>query len=228
VRAANENGQRRLKVHSVETVDEQLGTRGGAHATHEQESTVKHSLWGTAVRFTIVTAVIFGLGYPLLMTGLAKVLFPRQAEGSLIVRNGQVIGSELIAQSFTSDKYFHPRPSAAGNGYDATSSGGTNLAQSNAKLPARMQGDIDKLAAENPGKPVPIDMVTYSASGLDPDITPDNAYFQAPRIAKARGLTEAAVRILIDEHIKGRTLGFIGEPRVNVLDLNLALDDAGK
>jgi K+-transporting ATPase ATPase C chain len=217
-----------LKVHSIETTDEELGTRGGPRATHEQESTVKHSLWGTSVRFTIVTAVIFGLGYPLLMTGLAKVLFPRQAEGSLIVRNGQVIGSELIAQSFTSDKYFHPRPSAAGNGYDATSSGGTNLAQSNAKLPARMQADIDKLAAENPGKPVPIDMVTYSASGLDPDITPDNAYFQGPRIAKARGLTEAAVRSLIDEHTKGRTLGFIGEPRVNVLDLNLALDDAGK
>jgi potassium-transporting ATPase KdpC subunit len=217
-----------LKVHSIETTDEELGTRGGPHATHEQETTVKHSLWGTSVRFTIVTAVIFGLGYPLLMTGLAKVLFPRQAEGSLIVRNGQVIGSELIAQSFTSDKYFHPRPSAAGNGYDATSSGGTNLAQSNAKLPARMQADIDKLAAENPGKPVPIDMVTYSASGLDPDITPDNAYFQTPRIAKARGLTEAAVRSLIDQQIKGRTLGFIGEPRVNVLDLNLALDDSAK
>ena len=215
-------------MHSIETIDEELGTRGGPHATHEQESTVKHSLWGTSIRFTIVTAVIFGLGYPLLMTGLAKVLFPRQAEGSLIVRNGQVIGSELIAQSFVSDKYFHPRPSAAGNGYDATSSGGTNLAQSNAKLPARMQGDIDKLAAENPGKPVPIDMVTYSASGLDPDITPDNAYFQAPRIAKTRGLTEAAVRSLIDQQIKGRTLGFIGEPRVNVLDLNLALDDQGK
>jgi potassium-transporting ATPase KdpC subunit len=217
-----------LNVNTVAAIDEELGTRGGPHATHEHESTVKHSLWGTSVRFTIVTAVIFGLGYPLLMTGLAKILFPRQAEGSLIVRNGQVIGSELIAQNFTSDKYFHPRPSAAGNGYDATSSGGTNLAQSNAKLPARMQADIDKLAAENPGKPVPIDMVTYSASGLDPDITPDNAYFQAPRIAKARGLTEAAVRSLIDEHIKGRTLGFIGEPRVNVLDLNLALDDAGK
>ncbi len=215
-------------MNTVAAIDEELGTREGHHATHVQETTVKHSLWGTSIRFTIVTAVIFGLGYPLLMTGLAKVLFPRQAEGSLIVRNGQVIGSELIAQSFTSDKYFHPRPSAAGNGYDATSSGGTNLAQSNAKLPQRMQADIDKLAAENPGKPVPIDMVTYSASGLDPDITPDNAYFQAPRIAKARGLTEAAVRSLIDQQIKGRTLGFIGEPRVNVLDLNLALDDAGK
>ncbi len=215
-------------MNTFASIDEELGTREGHHAPHEHETLVKHSLWGTSIRFTIVTAVIFGLGYPLLMTGLAKVLFPRQANGSLIVRNGQVIGSELIAQSFTTDKYFHPRPSAAGNGYDATSSGGTNLAQSNAKLPQRMQADIDKLAAENPGKPVPIDMVTYSASGLDPDITPDNAYFQAPHIAKARGLTEAAVRSLIDQQIKGRTLGFIGEPRVNVLDLNLALDDAGK
>jgi K+-transporting ATPase ATPase C chain len=217
-----------LNVNSASTIDEELGTREGHHVSHVQESTVKHSLWGTSIRFTLVTAVIFGLGYPLLMTGLAKVLFPRQAAGSLIVRNGQVIGSELIAQSFTSDKYFHPRPSAAGNGYDGTSSGGTNLAQSNAKLPPRMQADIDKLAAENPGKPVPIDTVTYSASGLDPDITPDNAYFQAPRIAKARGLTEAAVRSLVDAQIKGRTLGFIGESRVNVLDLNLALDGATK
>ena len=207
-------------------VDEELGTREGHHALHVQESLVKHSIWGTSVLFTLVTAVIFGLGYPLLLTGLAHIFFPRQAAGSLITRNGQVIGSELIAQSFTSDKYFHPRPSAAGNGYDATSSGGTNLAQSNAKLPQRMQGDIDKLAAENPGKPVPIDAVTYSASGLDPDITPDNAYFQAPRIAKARGLSEDAVREIITEHIQGRTLGLLGEPRVNVLDLNLALDNS--
>ncbi len=206
-------------------IDEELGTREGHHVSHAPESTVKHSIWGTSVLFTVVTAVIFGLGYPLLLTGLAHIFFPRQAAGSLITRNGQVIGSELIAQSFTSDKYFHPRPSAAGNGYDATSSGGTNLAQSNAKLPQRMQADIDTLAAQNPGKPVPIDAVTYSASGLDPDITPDNAYFQAPRIAKARGWSEEAVREVIGEHIQGRTLGFIGEPRVNVLDLNLALDN---
>jgi K+-transporting ATPase ATPase C chain len=218
-----------LNVHSASTIDEELGTREGHHASHVQESPVKHSLWGTSIRFTLVTAVLLGLGYPLLMTGLAKVLFPHQAEGSLIkLKDGTVIGSELIAQSFTTDRYFHPRPSAAGNGYDATSSGGTNLAQSNAKLPQRMQADIDKLAAENPGKPVPIDMVTYSASGLDPDITPDNAYFQAPRIAKARGLTEGAVRSLIDAHIQGRTLGLLGEPRVNVLDLNLALDGQAK
>jgi potassium-transporting ATPase KdpC subunit len=218
-----------LNVHPNDSIDEDLGTRSGAHAPHVQETPANHSVWRTSILFTLVTAVVFGLGYPLLMTGLAHVLFPRQAAGSLITRkDGTVIGSELIAQSFTSDKYFHPRPSAAGNGYDATSSGGTNLAQSNAKLPPRMQADIDKLAAENSGKPVPIDMVTYSASGLDPDITPDNAYFQAPRVAKARGLTEDAVRNLIADHIQGRTLGLLGEPRVNVLDLNLTLDNAAK
>jgi K+-transporting ATPase ATPase C chain len=191
---------------------------------HAQEAPVVHSVWGTAVRFTLLTAVLFGLGYPLLMTGLAGLLFPHQAAGSLILRNGQVIGSELIAQSFTSDRYFHPRPSAAGNGYDATSSGGSNLAQSNKTLVARIQGDIDKLAAQNPGKPVPIDMVTTSGSGLDPDITPNNAYYQAARVAKARGLTEDAVRKLIEQHATQRQLGFLGEPRVNVLELNLALD----
>ncbi len=209
-------------------IDEELGTRAGPHAPHVQEAPVKHSIWGTSIRFTLVTAVLFGLGYPLLMTGLAHIFFPHQANGSLILHNGQIIGSEIIAQSFTSDKYFHPRPSAAGNGYDATSSGGSNLAQSNAKLAQREQADIDKLAAENPGKPVPIDAVTYSSSGLDPDITPDNAYFQAPRVAKARGLTEAAVQKLIEVHIEGRTLGFLGEPRVNVLELNLALDQMSK
>jgi K+-transporting ATPase ATPase C chain len=185
---------------------------------------IVHSVWKTSILFTIVTTILLGLGYPLLIAGLAGVLFHRKAEGSLIERNGQVIGSELIAQSFTSDKYFHSRPSAAGNGYDATSSGGSNLAQSNAKLATRMQADIDKLAAADPGRPVPIDMVTTSASGLDPDITPDNAYFQADRVAKARGLHPEAIRALIAQHTKGREFGFLGEPRVNVLDLNLALD----
>ena len=170
---------------------------------------------------------VLGLGYPLLVTGWPVRLFPHKAAGSLILKDGQVIGSELLAQSFTSDHYFHPRPSAAGNGYDATSSGGTNLAQSNAKLVQRIQGDIDKLAAENPGKPVPIDMVTTSGSGLDPDITPDAPLYQAPRVAKARGLTEDRVRTLIEQHITGRQLGFLGEPRVNVLDLNLDLDTLG-
>jgi K+-transporting ATPase ATPase C chain len=134
----------------------------------------------------------------------------------------------LLAQSFTSDKYFHPRPSAAGNGYDATASSGSNLAQSSKTLVTRIQGDIDKLAAQNPGKPVPIDLVTTSASGLDPDITPDNAFYQAPGVAKARNLSEEVVRKLIEQHITARQLGLLGEPRVNVLELNLDLDKLSK
>ena len=187
-----------------------------------------HSVWKTSILFTLVTAVLFGLGYPLLVTGIAGLLFPHQAAGSLILKDGTVIGSELLAQSFTSERYFHPRPSAAGNGYDATSSGGTNLAQSNKTLVTRIQGDIDKLAAQNPGKPVPIDLVTTSASGLDPDITPDNAFYQAPGVAKARNLSEEVVRKLIEQHITARQLGLLGEPRVNVLELNLDLDKLSK
>jgi K+-transporting ATPase ATPase C chain len=211
-------------VHSTAVLD-------STHKPSIEASTsapVSHSVWGTSIRFTIVTVLLLGLGYPLLLTGIAKLAFPHQADGSLITHNGQVIGSELIAQSFTSDRYFHPRPSAAGNGYDATSSGGSNLAQSNAKLAQRIQADIDKLEQENPGKPVPIDMVTTSGSGLDPDITPDNAYFQAPRIAKARGIPEDTVRALIAKHTEQRTLGLFGEPRVNVLELNLDLDSVSK
>lgn len=188
---------------------------------------VTHSVWKTAIRYTLITTLLFGIGYPLVVTLLASVLFPHKAAGSLITKDGQVIGSELLAQSFTSDRYFHPRPSAAGNGYDPTSSGGSNLAQSNAKLVQRIQGDIDKLAAANPGKPVPIDLVTTSGSGLDPDITPDSAFYQAPRVAKARGVSEDRVRSLIEKHIAGRQLGFLGEPRVNVLELNLDLDSLG-
>jgi K+-transporting ATPase ATPase C chain len=199
-----------------------------ASVSKVQAAPTTHSIWGTAIRFTLIATVLVGLGYPLLVTGIAGVVFPHQAAGSLILKDGQVIGSELLAQSFVSERYFHPRPSAAGNGYDATSSGGSNLAQSSAKLVQRIQGDIDKLSAENPGKPVPIDLVTTSGSGLDPDITPDAAFFQAPRIAKARGLTEDVVRQLIAQHIAGRQLGLLGEPRVNVLDLNLALDKVGK
>ena len=187
-----------------------------------------HSVWKTSIRFTLVTAVLFGLGYPLLVTGLAGVLMPHKAGGSLILKDGQVIGSELLAQSFTSDKYFHPRPSAAGNGYDAQNSGGSNLAQSSQTLVTRIQGSINTLAAENPGHPVPIDLVTTSASGLDPDITPDSAVFQAPRVAKARGIPEDRIRKLIDEHTTSRQLGVLGEPRVNVLALNLDLDKLAK
>jgi K+-transporting ATPase ATPase C chain len=188
----------------------------------------RHSIWGTAVRFTIATGVLVGLVYPLAVTGVARLLFPHQAAGSLILRDGQIIGSELLAQSFTSDRYFHPRPSAAGNGYDATSSGGSNLAQSNQVLVTRIQSSINKLAQENPGHPVPIDLVTTSGSGLDPDITPDAAYFQVPRIAKARKLSEDQVSKLVAQQTKPRQLGLLGEPRVNVLDLNLALDSASK
>jgi len=188
----------------------------------------KHSVWKTSILFTVVTTLLVGLGYPLLVTGIAGVVFPRKAAGSLVLKDGQVIGSELLAQSFTADKYFHPRPSAAGSGYDATSSGGSNLAQSNKTLVDRIQGSINKLAAENPGKPVPIDLVTTSGSRLDPDITPDAAYFQAPRVAKARGLSEEQVRGLIAANTAGRQFGILGEARVNVLDLNLALDKLGK
>ena len=187
-----------------------------------------HSVWRTSIRYTIVTTVLLGLGYPLLVTGIAGAIFPRKAAGSLILRDGQVIGSELLAQSFTSEKYFHPRPSAAGNGYDATASGGSNLAQSNKTLVDRIQGSIDKLSIENPGHPVPIDLVTTSGSGLDPDITPDAAFFQAPRVAKARGISEDRIHQLIEDHISARQLGVLGEPRVNVLDLNLDLDKLAK
>ena len=183
-----------------------------------------HSVIKTSILFTIVTAILLGIGYPVVVTGVAELVFPHKANGSLILKDGQVIGSELLAQSFTSDRYFHPRPSAAGNGYDATASGGTNLAQSNAKLVTRLQTDIDAMAAKNHGKPVPIDMVTYSGSGLDPDITPDNAYYQEARVAQARNLSVDQVHTLITQHITDRTLGLLGEPRVNVLNLNLDLD----
>jgi len=188
----------------------------------------RHSVWLTSIRFTVVTTILFGLAYPLAITGVAHFLFPRKAAGSLIWQNGHVIGSELLAQSFTSDRYFHPRPSAAGNGYDATSSGGSNLAQSNKALVTRIQGDIDKLAAQNPGKPVPIDLVTTSASGLDPDITHAAAIFQAHRVAKARNLSEEAVLKLIQQHTTPPQLGLLGEPRVNVLVLNIDLDKMAK
>ncbi len=186
------------------------------------------SVWITSIRFTFVTALLLGLGYPLFITGVASWLFPHQAEGSLLLKDGKVIGSELLAQSFSSDRYFHPRPSAAGNGYDASNSGGSNLAPSNKALVDRIQGDIDRLAKEAGGKPVPIDMVTTSGSGLDPDITPDNADFQAERVAKARGLSLDVLKKLIADNTAGRQFKILGEPRVNVLDLNLALDNLGR
>ena len=181
-----------------------------------------------SVLMTIVTTVLLGLIYPLVVTGLAQVLFREKANGQLIRRSGTVIGSHIIAQPFVGAGYFHPRPSAAGNGYDASNSAGSNLGPTNQKLIDRVNADVVSAQAENPGKPVPIDLVTTSASGFDPHITPANAEFQVPRVAKARGMSEEAVRQLVAKNTQGRQWGFFGEPRVNVLELNLALDSLAK
>ena len=189
-----------------------------------------------AIVVLVALTLICGLVYPLAMTGIAQVLFPHQAQGSLIEHNGTVVGSELIGQQFDSDKYFHGRPSATtapdpkdptktiAAPYNALNSGGSNLAPSNKALVDRVKGDIEKLKAENPSMPVPADLVTTSASGLDPHISTEAALFQVPRIAKARNLPEERIRQLIADHTEDRLFGLLGEPRVNVLELNLALD----
>jgi K+-transporting ATPase ATPase C chain len=178
----------------------------------------------TSILYTIVTTVLLGLIYPILVVGLARI-WPDKANGQLVNRNGVVVGSLILAQPFTGAQYFHPRPSAAGaNGYDATSSSGTNWGPTNQKLIDRVKADVATLQAENPGRPIPVDLVTASGSGLDPDITPAAAEFQVPRVARARGTTIDAVLKLVREHTQGRQFGFFGEARVNVLELNLALD----
>jgi len=191
-----------------------------------------------AIVFVVALTVITGLLYPFAMTGIAGVVFPYQAQGSLIERDGKVVGSALIGQDFTSAGYFHGRPSATvapdpndstktvPAPYNAANSGGSNLGPTNKALIDRVQGDVEKLQQENPSAQVPIDLVTTSGSGLDPDISPAAALFQVPRVAKARNMPEDRVRQLVDEHVEGGTLGFLGEPRINVLALNLALDRA--
>jgi potassium-transporting ATPase KdpC subunit len=178
-----------------------------------------------AVLMTLVTTVLLGLLFPLVITGLAQILFPKQANGNLMTRNGHVVGSRLIGQSFSSPGYFHSRPSNAGTGYDAGNSAGSNLGPTNQSLIARVQGDADRLQAENPGVAIPMDLLTSSGSGLDPNISVEAAEFQVPRIAKERGLNQDVVREAVRQHTELRQFGFLGEPRVNVLELNLTLDE---
>jgi K+-transporting ATPase ATPase C chain len=179
----------------------------------------------TAALMTVVTTLLLGLAYPLLVTGIAQVLFPDKANGQLVMRNGQMIGSRIIGQASSSAGYFHPRPSAAGAGYDAATSGATNLGPTNRKLIDAVKANVEAARKENPDADVPVDLVTASGSGLDPHISPAAALFQVARVARDRGLREADVQGLVEAHIEGRQFGFLGEPRVNVLLLNLALDD---
>lgn len=179
----------------------------------------------TSVLMTIATTVLLGIIYPLVVTGLAQVIFPRKANGQLIQRDGKIVGSAIIGQGFSGAGYFHSRPSAAGAGYDAANSAGSNLGPTNQKLIDRVKADVATAQADSPGTPVPIDLVTTSASGFDPHITPAAAEFQLQRIAKERGTTVDQLRMLVSKHTEGRQIGILGEPRVNVLELNLELDE---
>jgi K+-transporting ATPase ATPase C chain len=179
-----------------------------------------------AIRFTLITTILFGLAYPLVVTVLSQWLFPRQSNGSLVTRDGKIAGSQLIGQTFSSDSYFHARPSSAGDGYDAANSSGSNLAPTNHALVERVQAEVAKLRAENPNAPIPVDLVTASGSGLDPHISPAAADFHVPRIASARKIPQDSLRALVAKHTEARQFGVFGEPRVNVLELNLELDSA--
>ncbi len=179
------------------------------------------SIW-----MTLVTTVIFGLLYPLAVTAIAQLTMPSKANGQLLTPNGKLVGSRIIGQAFTAPQYFHSRPSAAGNGYDPTASSGSNLGPTNKTLVDRVNSDVAKLQAENPNVPVPVDLVTTSGSGLDPDISPAAAEFQIPRVARVRGISEQELRAIVARHTKGRDFGFLGDPRVNVFELNLDLDAA--
>jgi potassium-transporting ATPase KdpC subunit len=196
-----------------------------AKAQQIKDNTLKHL--GTSVLFTVVSVIIFGLIYPLVMTGIAQVLFPWQANGELVYVNGKPVGSAIIGQLWTKPQYFHGRPSAAGKGYDPTSTGATNLGPTSKKLIDSTRATIVSLKKENPDAtiPVPMDLVTSSGSGIDPDISPEGAYYQAPRVAKARNIPVERVNALIARTIQPRQFGILGEPRVNVLQLNMALDD---
>lgn len=178
----------------------------------------------TAFWFTIVTTFLFGVFYPLGMTGLAQILFPERANGQLLKKDGTIVGSRIVGQLFSGPGYFHSRPSSAGTGYDATSSGGSNLAPTNKSLLERVRGDVEKAHAENPLTPVPVDLVTASGSGLDPEISPAAAEFQVPTVAKERAISEAELRSIVLEFTRNRQFGVLGEPGVNVLELNLELD----
>jgi potassium-transporting ATPase KdpC subunit len=190
-----------------------------------KDDTVHHL--APAVMYTIVSVILLGIIYPLVMTGISELVFPAQANGSIVYRNGVAVGSDIIGQLWTKPQYFHGRPSAAGNGYDPTSTGGTNLGPTSKKLIDATAATIKALKKDNPTSTsaIPMDLVTSSASGIDPDISPDAAYYQVARVAKARGLSVNTVRALVDAHISSRMLGFLGEPHVNVMQLNLALDD---
>ncbi len=192
------------------------------------DSTLRHL--GTAVAYTVVTVILLGIVYPLAMTGIAQLLFPRQAAGSLVFVGGKPAGSQIVGQLWSKPRYFQGRPSAAGKGYDPTSTGGTNLAPTSKKLIDATRAAIAALKKANPDAtgPIPMDLVTSSASGIDPDITPEAAFYQVPRVAKARGMSPAAVSAIVAAQVRERQLGFLGEPHVNVLELNLALDGAGR